>query len=108
MDAALLPVADEPLYRAKSPMRLLDLLGAGLPVATQAVGEYGLLVRNGVTGLLAMPGDDRGLAYAVLRLLCNPELSARLGAAAACEIREAFVWSKIAEIALNAYQACGC
>ena len=58
MDAALFPVADTPLNRAKSPMRLLDALAAGLPVAAQAVGEYGEYVVDGESGLLAPPDDE--------------------------------------------------
>ena len=64
MDAALWPVRDTATNRAKCPMRLVDLLAAGVPVATQAVGEYGAYVRHEESGLLARPGDEAGLAGA--------------------------------------------
>lgn len=108
VDAAMLPVQDTSLNRAKSPMRLLDLLAAGVPVATQQVGEYGALVVDGVSGLLAPPGDSAALARQVIALLRQPELGQRLSAAACAEMRARFAWSELAEIALRAYQAADC
>lgn len=107
VDAALLPVQDTPLNRAKSPMRLLDLLAAGVPVATQRVGEYGTYVVDGVSGLLAESGDAAGLAERVVRLLHSPELAGRLGQGAAAMMRAQHAWPGLARSALAAYQAAG-
>lgn len=103
-DVALLPVGDTPLNRAKSPMRLVEMLAAGLPVATQAVGEYGVLVRNGETGLLAPAGDAAGLAAAVVRLVEDEPLRLALGWAAAQRMAEQYAWSKLVATALAAYE----
>ena len=108
VDAAVLPVRDTPLNRAKSPMRLLDLLAAGVPVATQRVGEYGTMVRHGVTGLLAQPDDAAGLAANVVPLLHDGDLRQRLGQAASEDARRRFAWSMLAETALAAYRAVDC
>ncbi|MFZ2487262.1 MAG: glycosyltransferase [Anaerolineae bacterium] len=108
VDAAFLPVQDTPLNRAKSPMRLLDLLASGVPVATQRVGEYGRYVQHAVSGLLAEPGDYAALAEQVLRLLNSPELGARLAAAAQQQMIAEQSWPKLAGQALAAYaQASG-
>ena len=103
-DVALLPVSDTPLNRAKSPMRLLDLLAAGVPVVTQDVGEYGRLVSDGLTGLVTEPGNEGALAAAVVRLLRDPLLRERLGQAAAAVMRVEYSWSGLAQRALTAYQ----
>jgi glycosyltransferase involved in cell wall biosynthesis len=103
VDAALLPVQDTPLNRAKSPMRLLDLLAAGVPVATQRVGEYGELVIDGVSGLLAEPGDTAGLAECVVRLLRSPELRRQVGEAATAAMRADRAWPLLAQRALAVY-----
>ena len=105
MDAALFPVADTPLNRAKSPMRLLDALAAGLPVAAQAVGEYGEYVVDGETGLLAPPGDEVALAAAVVRLLDDPRLARCLGDEAARRMAVEHAWPGLAETALVAYRS---
>lgn len=108
VDVALLPVRDTPLNRAKSPMRLLDLLAAGVPVVTQQVGEYGDLVRHGATGLVTAPGDAAGLAHSVLTLLRDPGLSQRLGQAAWSDMRARRAWPVLVQTALAAYGAAGC
>ncbi len=108
VDAAMLPVRDTSLNRAKSPMRLLDLLAAGVAVATQRVGEYGAIVVDGATGLLAGPGDAAGLAERVLELLGNRDLRQRLGGAACRDSRDRFAWPALADVALDAYRAAGC
>jgi len=108
VDAAMLPVQDTLLSRAKSPMRLLDLLAAGVPVATQRVGEYGEMVQDGVTGLLAPPDDPAALACSVVALLRDPGLCQRLGQAAREDVRNRFIWPALAETALAAYRAVDC
>lgn len=108
VDAALLPVRDTALNRAKSPMRLLDLLAAGVPVATQRVGEYGEMVQAGVTGLVTPAGDEAALAQSVVALLRDPALRQRLGEAAREDVRARFAWPALAQTALAAYRAAGC
>jgi glycosyltransferase involved in cell wall biosynthesis len=108
VDVAMLPVQDTPLNRAKSPMRLLDLLAVGVPVATQRVGEYGEMVQNGVTGLVAPVDDPAGLAHNVVALLRDPDLRQQLGQAAREDVRRRFAWPALAETALAAYRAADC
>lgn len=108
VDAAMLPVQDTPLNHAKSPMRLVDLLAAGVPVATQRVGEYGAMVVHGVSGLLAQPGDVAGLAANVVTLLRDGDLRQRLGQAAREDAHRRFAWPALAETVLAAYYATDC
>ena len=105
MDAAVFPAADTPLNRAKSPMRLLDALAAGVPVATQAVGEYGEYVIDGETGLVTSPGDAAALAGAVVRLLEDPILARSLADEAARRVEVDHSWPRMAEIAEAAYDS---
>jgi glycosyltransferase involved in cell wall biosynthesis len=60
-----------------------EAMNRGLAVvASQAVGAAaGGLVRDGETGLLVAPGDDRALVGALARLAVDAQLRARLGAA---------------------------
>lgn len=104
VDAALLPVVDTPLNRAKSPMRLVDLLAHGVAVATHAVGEYGAYVRPDQSGLLALPGRPDELAAHVVQLLHDGPLRARLGEAAARQMATEYSWQRLAPQAVAAYQ----
>jgi glycosyltransferase involved in cell wall biosynthesis len=65
-----------------SPNAVIEAAAAGRPiVATRAGGTVEVVV-DGESGLLVPVGDEAGLAAALLRLAKDPELRARLGAAA--------------------------
>ncbi len=76
LDAFFLPSAFEALGTV-----ILDAMARALPVVATRVGGIPEVVRDGVEGLLAEPGDDAGLAEALRRLKDEPDLAARLGAA---------------------------
>ena len=59
-----------------------EAMAWGRPVVATAVGGLVDAVEDGVTGLLVPPGDTAALRAAVERLLGDPALRARLGAAA--------------------------
>jgi glycosyltransferase involved in cell wall biosynthesis len=103
-DVALFPYDDTLINRTKCSVKLIDLLAAGLPVVADAVGQNTEYIADGESGLLVSPGDDAALADAVLRLLADPELRARLGAAAARRMRERFSWEKLVEAVERAYE----
>jgi glycosyltransferase involved in cell wall biosynthesis len=59
-----------------------EAMAFGLPVAGYAAGNLPHLARDGEEGLVVPPGDVRALAAALRRLADDPQLRARLGAAA--------------------------
>jgi len=59
----------------------LEAMAAGLPVVATDVGSTEEAVVDGVTGLLVPPEDVAALHDAITRLLGDPALRARLGAA---------------------------
>ncbi|HLX33007.1 MAG TPA: glycosyltransferase family 4 protein [Gaiellaceae bacterium] len=61
---------------------VLEGMAAGLPVIAANAGGPAELITSGVDGLLVAPGDAAALATALERLEADPELRARLGAAA--------------------------
>jgi starch synthase len=56
-------------------------MAAGLAIVATAVDGNAEAVEDGVNGLLTPPGDPRALADALLRLLDDPALAAKMGAA---------------------------
>jgi polysaccharide biosynthesis protein PelF len=59
------------------PMSVLEAMSQGRPVVCTGVGGVPDVVRG--CGVITPPGDDHGLAMAVVMLLRNPELAWRLG-----------------------------
>lgn len=78
--------------------------GFGVPVVASRVGATPQVVRDGETGLLVPPEEVEPLAAALVRLLREPELARRLGAAAAAEARTRFSWGRVAAEVLAAYR----
>jgi glycosyltransferase involved in cell wall biosynthesis len=68
---------------------------AGLPVVTTPVGSILEVVEDGRTGLVVPPRDARALADAIARLLDDPALARRLGAAARAEAAERFAQDRM-------------
>lgn len=64
------------------PVALLEAMANGLAVVATRVGAMPEVITDGVDGLLVPPGDVDALAMALRRLLEDPALRARLGAAA--------------------------
>ena len=63
------------------PVSVLEAMAAELPVLASAVGGLAELVDDGETGILVPAGDERALAEALGRLVEQPDLRRRLGAA---------------------------
>lgn len=64
-----------------TPVALIEAAAAAKPVVATAVGGVPLVVEDGVTGLLAQPGDAPGLAGLVDRLLGDPGARRAMGEA---------------------------
>jgi N-acetyl-alpha-D-glucosaminyl L-malate synthase BshA len=60
----------------------LEAQSCGVPVVASRVGGLPEVVRDGATGFLCEPDDVDGMAAAVLRLLQDPQLLARMSEAA--------------------------
>ncbi len=96
------PVADVPAFLAGLDIAvlcsrsegmsnaLLEYMAAGKAIVATAVGGNLQLIDPGTHGLLVPPGDPTRLAGAILRVLADPGLAARLGEAARCRVRERY------------------
>jgi glycosyltransferase involved in cell wall biosynthesis len=91
-DIAIYPFNDTLVNRTKSPVKLLELMGAGLPVVAESVGELAEVIEGGVSGLLVPSGDVEGLAAAILHLWEQPGLRERLGEGARRRIAGHYIW----------------
>lgn len=83
--AALIAGADIlalPSHAENLPISVIEAMADGLAVVTTPVGAVEDIITDGETGLLVSPGDAEALALALRRLLEDPILRIRLGAAA--------------------------
>lgn len=69
---------------------ILEAMAAGKPVVATRVGENGEVIDDGVDGLLVQPKDIAGMAEALGRLIDDPTLRVRLGAAARRKVEQHF------------------
>lgn len=72
------------------PVVLMEAMSCGLPVVASRLSGIPELVDDQVSGLLVPPADARALADAIARLHGEPDLRARLGAAARERIEHDF------------------
>jgi glycosyltransferase involved in cell wall biosynthesis len=84
-DVFVLPSTSEGL-----PVSVLEAMAAGVPVVASRVGGVPEQVSDGETGLLVEPGDLDELATALARLIAEPSLRRRLGAAGRARAEQAF------------------
>jgi phosphatidylinositol alpha-1,6-mannosyltransferase len=78
-------------------LTLLESAAAGLPVVAGRGGAIPEVVKHGVTGLLVDPDDPRDVSHAIIRLLQDPELAARMGEAGRSLARERFSFERFRE-----------
>jgi glycosyltransferase involved in cell wall biosynthesis len=69
---------------------VLDAMSVGVPVVASRAGGLPEMVRDGVEGLLVPPGDAKALSDALVRVLNDADLRARLSADARRRVDEAF------------------
>jgi glycosyltransferase involved in cell wall biosynthesis len=53
------------------------------------------IIDEGVTGLLATPGDPESLAQALLDLIADPARASVMGAAGRRRVLERFTWDRV-------------
>ncbi len=74
---------------------LLEAMAAGTAIICSDIHGYKGVVKRGEQALLVEPGDHRELAEAILRLIADPALRARMGESGLERVEE-FGWDRIA------------
>ena len=80
------------------PTVILEAMATGLPVVSTTLAGVPEMVEEGVTGMLAEPGDERGLADALARVLGSAELRRSLGEAGRKRVVEHFSSDRTAPV----------
>ena len=97
-DVAVLP------YRTASQSGIAQLAFAfGVPIVATRTGGLPEVIENGRTGLLVDPGDQRGLAEAITRLLEDPSLCRAMSERAKQRAATQYSWSRVARLTRAIY-----
>jgi phosphatidylinositol alpha-mannosyltransferase len=82
---------------------LLEAMAAGLPLVASNIEGFAAVLTHGVEGLLVLPGDERGLADALLELLGSEEKRAQMAERGTRRVEE-FSWDRVAQQVLSYYE----
>jgi len=94
-----------PSYYETFGISVIEAMAFGLPVVAANVGGLPEVVEDGVTGILVPPKDSQALGEAIVRLLRDPDLSARLGRAGRERVCSEFTVDRIVTQTLVVYQS---
>jgi glycosyltransferase involved in cell wall biosynthesis len=86
---------------------LLDAMACGKAIVATKAGGIPEVVQHGETGFLVPPRDDDALARAIVKLLRDPSLRARMGAAGLDRVRARFTVDRMARATLDVYERVG-
>lgn len=104
---ALWPMDDTLINRTKCPVKLTDLVGAGLPVVAESVGQVTEYLTPEAGGITIAPGDGRAFAMATVTLLQDPARATTLGASGRARLEREFGWPLQATKAESLYRQIG-
>jgi len=88
-------VRDDAVAQARSPLKIVESLAAGVPVVTGDVGDRAEMLADGAAGVVVAPGDPQALANGIVALLENTERQ-RVAAQAARRTAQAYTWPVLA------------
>lgn len=105
-DIGVMPLDDDEWSRGKCGLKILQYFAAGVPVVASPVGVNADLIHHGENGFLARTRSE--WQDALGRLLSDPELRARMGAAGRRTVEQGYsmerwaprvaeLWTKLAE-----------
>ena len=87
-DVGIMPLPDEPFTRGKCGYKLIQYMGAGLPLVASPVGVNTQIVEQGKTGFLASSKEE--WVQALVTLYTNAELRKNMGKAGRQKVETAY------------------
>lgn len=102
-DVGLYLMDDNLLNRTKCPVKLADMLAAGVPIVAEQVGQVSEYVQHQQTGWLCPSGDVAGVTAGLIHLLQNPPIRHQLSKQAQLHIQTHFSWATLATQAEQLY-----
>ncbi|MBI4068422.1 glycosyltransferase [Candidatus Kaiserbacteria bacterium] len=85
---ALADVYVDPSISTDLPVGIMEAMREKKAIVATSVGDIPTFIKDGETGRLVPPADDKALSEAIVQLLGDPKLRARLGEAAGESVRD--------------------
>lgn len=104
IDILVYPRYSMRLTELVTPLKPLEAMAMGKPLVASDIGGHRELIRNEGTGLLFQPGDASALAAALLRLLDDAGLRAKIAAQGNDWVLQNHTWSKTTAVYSTIYQ----
>jgi len=82
----------------------LEAMACGKVVIGTNVGGFPQIIKNGETGILVPPANEKALANAIYKLLNNAELCNEIGKKARKLVQEKYSWKQVAIKTLDIYR----
>ena len=101
-DCSVDPVEDTPAAAARSPLKIVESLAAGVPVVTGDVGDRRDMIGDSA-GLIVPPGDAQALAHGMATLLTDQGYRAQLAHGAGTRAA-VYDWDRLVRIWQTLYQ----
>ncbi len=108
LDVFAVPRTDERVCRLVTPLKPVEAMASGLPVAASDLTALAELVEPGVTGQLISPQSPQAWAEALKTLLYSQERRIEWGAAARAVVARERTWARVADTTREAYLLLGC
>jgi glycosyltransferase involved in cell wall biosynthesis len=99
-DVVLVPSVEEPFGRS-----VAEAMAVGTPVLATTVGGPAELIEDGVSGLLAPPGEPAAWSEAIERILDDPEWALQMGRRASDLAQRRFAVGAHVAAMMEVYQA---
>jgi glycosyltransferase involved in cell wall biosynthesis len=108
LDVFAVPRTDERVCRLVTPLKPVEAMASGLPVAATDLPALRELVQPGVTGLLVPDASTQTWAEAIETMFYSRKRRAEWGAAAREFVARDRTWKCVAATTREAYRALGC
>lgn len=92
------------MYGEGVPTTLLEAAACGRPLVASDIAGCREVVQDGYNGLLVPPNDSQALAQALKRLISDPSLRGRMGAASRQLVMQKFTHAKVNAATLQVYE----
>ncbi len=95
----------QPSHLEGNSLAAMEAMASGLPVIVTSTTGNAEVVRDAVSGYVVPPNDDAALANALIKVLSDPALAARMGAEARHVARERYGLDHIVEQTATLYSS---